>query len=171
MDLYVIRHADAGDRAVWTGDDAERPLSPLGHEQARALGEAFRQRGISIGKVVSSPLVRTRETAEDVLRAWPGGDGPQYCDLLAPGALRRRKLSKYLAGLGGPALAIVGHDPDLPAYLGWLLGTDPEQVHLEKGGAALVRFEDEPGKGDGTLAWMITPEWYMPAAPQEPKAT
>ncbi|MDB5310579.1 MAG: phosphohistidine phosphatase [Gemmataceae bacterium] len=170
MDLYVIRHADAGNPKEWKGDDADRPLSLLGHQQARALGEAFRQRGISVGAVISSPLVRTRETAEELLRAWPGVAGPEFCDLLAPGALRRRKLSRFLAGMGGQSLAIVGHDPDLPAYLGWLLGTDPEQVHLEKAGAALVRFEDVPGKGEGTLAWMVTPEWYMPPAPPEPTA-
>lgn len=164
MDLYIIRHADAGDPVQWPGDDDERPLSELGHKQARALGEALKQRGISLEAVVSSPLVRTRETAEDVLAAWNGTPGVQFCDLLAPGELRRRKLSKHLAELGVNSLAVVGHDPDLPEYLGWLLGTDPDQVHLEKGGVAQVRFEDWPGKRDGSLAWMLTPQWYMPPA-------
>lgn len=161
MDLYIIRHADAGDRDQWPGNDADRPLSESGHRQARALGEALRQRGVTLGAVVASPLVRTRETAEDVLVAWPGSPGPVFCDLLAPTELRRRKLSKFLAGLGHNALAIVGHDPDLPAYLGWLLGTDPDQVVLAKGGAALVTFEDWPGKRDGTLVWMVTPDWFL----------
>jgi phosphohistidine phosphatase len=161
MDLYIIRHADAGDRLQWVGSDDERPLSELGHQQARALGGALKRHGVSFGAVVSSPLVRTRETAEGVLAAWPGSPGPVFCDLLAPGASRRRKLSKFLMGLGQSTLAIVGHDPDLPDYLGWLLGTDPDQVHLEKGGAALVRFEDWPAKRDGALAWMVTPEWFM----------
>lgn len=163
MDLYIIRHADAGDREQWAGNDDDRPLTELGHRQARALGEALKQRGVTLGAVVSSPLVRTRETAEDLLASWPGSPGPVFCDLLAPGELRRRKLSKFLTALGTNSLAIVGHDPDLPDYLGWLLGTDPDQVHLEKGGAALVRFEDWPTKKDGSLAWMVTPEWFMPA--------
>lgn len=171
MDLYLIRHADAGDRSAWSGDDADRPLSPLGHRQARTLGELFRRREIAVGAVVSSPLARTWQTAADFREAAiPDGKEPELCDLLAPGALRRKKLSKFLVGVGVQSLAVVGHDPDLPAYLAWLLGTDPEQVHMEKGGVALVHFEDEPGKGEGVLTWMVTPDWYMPAEVPEPTA-
>src|SRR5437016_2083194 len=135
MHLYIVRHADAGDRKQWNGDDAERPLSELGDRQARALGQSLRQRGVNLEAVVASPLIRTRQTAEDMLGAWPGGT-VQFSDLLAPGALRRRKLAKFLTQLGVGSVAIVGHDPDLPLFLGWLLGTDLEQVHLEKGGVA-----------------------------------
>ncbi len=35
--LLLVRHADAGERAAWRGDDARRPLSPRGAMQARAL--------------------------------------------------------------------------------------------------------------------------------------
>jgi len=89
MDLYVIRHADAGNREEWPGDDADRPLSPLGHRQARALGEAFRDRGMAVDAVVSSPLVRTRQTAESFLGAFANPPEIQYSDLLAPGELLR----------------------------------------------------------------------------------
>ena len=142
MNLYIVRHADAGDRQAWTGDDADRPLTDLGRRQARALAEALKRRGLVLDAIVSSPLV------------------------LAPDALKPRKLSKYLAGLGAASAAVVGHDPDLPAYLGWLLGVDPDNVHLEKGGAALVTFDDGPSKGDGRLAWAVTPEWFMTATPE-----
>ena len=163
MNLYIVRHADAGDRQAWTGDDAERPLSDLGRRQARALAEALKRRGMALDAIVSSPLVRTRQTAEELIPAAANGIGVQFCDLLAPEALKPRKLSKFLAGLGVTSAAVVGHDPDLPAYLGWLLGVDPENVHLEKGGAALVTFDGGPSKGDGRLAWSVTPDWFMTA--------
>ncbi|HEY3787732.1 MAG TPA: phosphoglycerate mutase family protein [Urbifossiella sp.] len=161
MNLLIIRHADAGDRNQWSGDDDERPLSLLGHKQAHALGDALKQRGLELQAVISSPLVRTRETAEGILASVAAPPAVIFSDLLAPGALRRRKLAKYLATVGVDSLAIVGHDPDLPAFLGWLLGVDPEHVPLEKGGAASLHFEEEPGKGDGTLGWVITPQWYL----------
>jgi phosphohistidine phosphatase len=161
MNLYLVRHADAGNRQEWAGDDAERPVSPLGRRQAQALAAALRDRGITLDVVLASPLVRTRQTAEELVPVTANGAGVQPSDLLAPGQLRRRKLSKFLAGLGAKSVALVGHDPDLPEFLGWLMGTDPEQVHLEKGGVALVRFEDAPGKGEGVLAWMVTPDWFM----------
>jgi phosphohistidine phosphatase len=161
MDLYVIRHADAGNPAEWHGPDPERPLSDLGRRQARALGAALRAQGISLGAVVSSPYLRARETAEGLV----SDDGPtlSFSELLASGMMRRRKLSRFLAGLGLASLAIVGHDPDLPEYLGWILAVDPDKVRLAKGGAALVRFDKEPAKGDGELVWSVTPDWYTHA--------
>jgi phosphohistidine phosphatase len=161
MNLYIIRHADAGNRDEWRGDDADRPLSDLGHRQARALGEAFQQRKLTVGAVVSSPLVRTRETAAEFLGGLESDLSAQFSDLLAPAALKPRKLSKHIAGLGVASVAVVGHDPDLPEYLGWLLGADPETFPLAKAGAALVTFDGDPKKGDGHLAWMITPDWFM----------
>ena len=166
MNLYIVRHADAGDRQAWTGDDADRPLTDLGRRQARALAEALKRRGLALDAIVSSPLVRTRQTAEELIPAASDGTGLRFSDLLAPDALKPRRLSKYLAGLGAASAAVVGHDPDLPAYLGWLLGVDPDNVHLEKGGAALVTFDDGPSKGDGRLAWAVTPEWVMTATPE-----
>src|SRR5437763_1508855 len=161
MKLYIVRHADAGSRAKWDGDDHDRPLSQLGHRQARALGDAFRQRGLAVDTVVCSPTVRTRQTAESFLQAWPEAPATHYTDLLAPGELRKRKLAKQLTNLGVESVVIVGHDPDLPAFLGWLIGADPENVHLEKGGAALVTFKDDPAKGEGRLGWVVTPEWFL----------
>ncbi len=160
MDLYVIRHADAGDRRQWEGDDAERPLTELGRNQSRALGAAFLARGIAVEALLTSPLTRTVQTAGEFREAFGSGPGPTACDLLAPEELRRRKLTKLIAGLGVASVALVGHDPDLPAYLGWLLGIDAAHVKLEKGGAAKVSFEDEPARGEGVLAWMLTPTWY-----------
>jgi phosphohistidine phosphatase len=160
MNLYIIRHADAGNPEEWRGDDADRTLSDLGRRQARALGEAFGQRKLAVDAILSSPLVRTRETAAEFLGGLESSLSPQFIDLLAPGALKKRKLSKQIAGLTGENVAIVGHDPDLPEYLGWLLWAEPETVHLAKGGAALVTCKS-PNKGGGRLVWMLTPEWFL----------
>jgi phosphohistidine phosphatase SixA len=121
---------------------------------------------MTLDAIVSSPLVRTRQTAEELIPAASNGGGVRFCDLLAPEALKPRKLSKFLAGLGVTSAAVVGHDPDLPAYLGWLLGVDPDNVPLAKGGAALVTFDEAPSKGDGRLAWAVTPDWFMTASPE-----
>jgi len=76
--------------------------------------------------------------------------------------MRRRKLTKLLAGLEARSVAIVGHNPDLSEYLTWLLGAGAEQIHLAKGAAAFVQFEEGPEKGEGVLNWIITPDWYLP---------
>ncbi|HUR53925.1 MAG TPA: histidine phosphatase family protein [Gemmataceae bacterium] len=164
MHLYLIRHADAGDPLTWEGDDEDRPLTDLGHRQARELAVAMQRTGHHLRFVVSSPLVRARETAEELLGVWtPATRDPAICELLSPGRLRKRKLSRYLDGLEAPALAIVGHMPEISDYLGWLLGTKGEAVPLKKGGAACVELPVGPAKGRGELKWAISPDWYMPA--------
>ena len=57
---YLIRHAKAGDRSKWSGDDRSRPLSKAGHRQAKALVEVLS--GRIIERILSSPAIRCVET-------------------------------------------------------------------------------------------------------------
>jgi phosphohistidine phosphatase SixA len=60
VNVYLVRHAHAGDRSRWNGDDAERPLSARGRDQADAVAQALR--GAPIVRVLSSPALRCRQT-------------------------------------------------------------------------------------------------------------
>ena len=62
MCVILLRHASAGDRAEWQGDDVVRPLDKRGHKQALALREALLARGVR--RSVSSPYVRCVQTVE-----------------------------------------------------------------------------------------------------------
>jgi phosphohistidine phosphatase len=160
MDLYIIRHGDAlplGSPGI-TGDE-ERPLSKDGEAQARNLAAALSRRGIRLEKVVSSPLVRARQTAERLIEAWPP-PRPELslCDELAPGR-KRRQLAKFLRALGGASVAVVGHQPDLGALAAWLVGSKKAQIDLAKAGVAHVQFGNGPKKGAGTLIALLTPAW------------
>ena len=65
MDLYLIRHADAlalGERGIT--EDAARPLSAKGESQAQRVGAVLRRKGIVLDKLVTSPLVRARQTTD-----------------------------------------------------------------------------------------------------------
>lgn len=57
----LLRHASAGDRGAWAGDDLLRPLDERGRRQALALRE-LADRGIR--RIASSPYVRCIETVE-----------------------------------------------------------------------------------------------------------
>jgi len=56
----IIRHAAAGDREHWDGDDFHRPLNARGRRQAAELVELLRPLGVR--RVLSSPYVRCIET-------------------------------------------------------------------------------------------------------------
>jgi 8-oxo-dGTP diphosphatase len=61
VSVVLLRHASAGDRDAWEGDDLLRPLDERGRRQALALRE-LAERGI--GRIASSPYVRCIETVE-----------------------------------------------------------------------------------------------------------
>lgn len=65
--FYVVRHAKAGSRGHWTGDDRQRPLSKKGVKQAEALVEVLAP--FPITAVYSSPFLRCVQTVEPLARA------------------------------------------------------------------------------------------------------
>ena len=66
MKLYLVRHAKAGERRLWTGDDLDRPLSKKGWKQSEALAKRLAGRDPSI--LLSSPYVRCIETLEPLAK-------------------------------------------------------------------------------------------------------
>lgn len=62
MAIYLVRHAKAGDRDDWDGDDRLRPLSKSGREQAKALADLLAP--YPIRRILSSPSLRCVQTVE-----------------------------------------------------------------------------------------------------------
>ena len=62
MKVYLVRHASAGKRSEWEGDDRLRPLDPRGFEQVERIVEELRQ--ASFERIQSSPYVRCVQTVE-----------------------------------------------------------------------------------------------------------
>jgi phosphohistidine phosphatase len=105
MQLVIIRHAEAAPGSP----DELRPLTPAGREQARSLGRRLREQGIAPDAVVSSPLLRARETAE-ALASLLGLGEPEVDERLAPGATPAD--IEDAARSRGETVVVVGHQPD-----------------------------------------------------------
>lgn len=104
MRLYLVRHADAE-----PGDPDElRRLTPAGRAQARALGRRLAEAGVMPDVVLSSPLLRARETAEEIARAT--GAQAEPVEQLQPGA-GAEDVEAAVAGRG-ERVVVVGHQPD-----------------------------------------------------------
>lgn len=115
MRLFLVRHAHAD-----PGDPDElRPLSVRGREQARELGERLAAAGPEL--VLTSPLLRARETAAAIAKA--AGAELRVDDRLAPGATAQGVLAA--AAEGGEAVVTVGHQPDCSEIAVELSGVDP----------------------------------------------
>ena len=118
MRLFLIRHADAE-----SGEPDElRRLSPEGRDQAKALGQRLADEGVRPDALLTSPLLRARETGEALAEALDCDSEPN--DALAPGA-DAATLRSAVEGRGETVI-VVGHQPDcsqIAAELGD--GTEP----------------------------------------------
>ena len=132
VELYLLRHAHAGDPARWNGDDALRPLSAKGRLQADTLAKHLAALGLALDLVVSSPRVRARETAEPIARAL-GLDVVE--DPRVAMGLDISSLEELLADRGHPARPlVVGHDPDVSDLVADLVGAT--SLPMRKGALA-----------------------------------
>ncbi len=104
MQLFLVRHADA---APGEPDELRR-LTPEGRNQARALGERLAAQGVRADAVLTSPLVRARETGAAI--ADELGCESEPSDLLAPGATAI-DVRAAVAGRGETVI-VIGHQPD-----------------------------------------------------------
>jgi phosphohistidine phosphatase len=102
--LYLVRHAEA---APGEPDDL-RPLTAAGRESARALGASLAAEGVSADAVLTSPLLRARETGGELARAL--GCELEPDERLAPGATAD-DVRDAVSGRGD-AVVVVGHQPD-----------------------------------------------------------
>ena len=116
MRLFLVRHAEAA-----PGEPDElRPLTPAGRAAARALGERLAPE--QPAAVVSSPLLRARETAEQIARA--ADLAPEPDERLAPGATPDDLLAAVADR--GETVVAVGHQPDCSAIYFALSGEEAD---------------------------------------------
>jgi len=125
MRMYVVRHAEAD-----PGDPDElRALSAAGREQAREVADRLSREQPPLDAVVSSPLLRARETAAAIAEA--SGLQPDVDERLAPGASAAD--FRAAAGSRGERVAVVGHQPDCGEVVDELTGESvqfpPAGVH------------------------------------------
>ncbi|MGH2930502.1 MAG: SixA phosphatase family protein [Solirubrobacteraceae bacterium] len=127
MHLILVRHA----KAAPGQPDALRPLTTSGHLKAIELGELLARK--QPAAIVSSPLLRARETAAAIARV--AGLEPVVDERLAPGATAEG-LKKAVAGLGDTVVT-VGHQPDCSEIVLALAG---REVEFPTGGFAEVEL-------------------------------
>ncbi|MDQ6772216.1 MAG: histidine phosphatase family protein [Candidatus Dormibacteraeota bacterium] len=142
----IIRHADAGDREAWTGDDRLRPLSRRGHRQVRRLVAELS--GWPLERVLSSPYRRCVQTVEPL--AVPRGLAVEPAAALAEGADLDDTLT-LLRRLGGWTAALSTHGDvvlNLCQYLVGLRLISQADVAGQKGSVWVL----EESGGDLTAA-------------------
>jgi phosphohistidine phosphatase len=118
--LYLVRHAEAA-----PGEPDElRALTPEGRAQAKALGEQLAADGVQVDALLTSPLLRARETGDELATALDATSEPD--NRLAPGTTLER-VREAVSGRGDSVL-IVCHQPDCGQIAAAITGTEPGRV-------------------------------------------
>jgi phosphohistidine phosphatase len=153
-ELYLLRHAHAGDAATWDGPDATRPLSAKGERQSERLGRFLAGTGFRPDAIVTSPKTRALQTAEIVAVAL---DVKVRIDERLGEALDLVALEAILTDAGDPRRPVlVGHDPDFSELLEAIVGA--RQLPMRKGALARVDTLRPLSPGSGTLRWLVPPD-------------
>lgn len=124
--LVLVRHASAGSRQDWRGDDALRPLDDEGRAQAAALATVLPAYRPEV--LISSPSVRCVQTLA------PYGAKVRPEPLLSEEAHDPAKAAELVGALTGPAV-VCSHRTVLPGLIAALGGGE---THLPKGGFVVL---------------------------------
>ena len=156
-ELYIIRHGVAEERGDAWPDDTKRPLSEEGMERLRKAARGLERLGVWIDVILTSPLVRTRQTAEIVASAFDPRPSIITVDSLAP----EGTYTSFVADLEKHArksrIALVGHEPGIGELAARLIGSR-HSFEFKKGAVCRIDVEEIPPSGPGDLRWMMTPK-------------
>jgi phosphohistidine phosphatase len=163
LELYLIRHGLAGEHGSYA-NDAERPLTPEGRQKTRQVAKRLLALDLRFPLILTSPLVRARQTAdillevglsqhlEEVSYLSPGGDINAWDDWMQSWEKPEKA-----------CLAMVGHEPDLSEWAEKLLWGKPcGALTLKKAGVIglTLPLEGSPF-GNSCLFWLTPPRFLL----------
>jgi len=160
MNLFLLRHGLAVERdEIHFASDHLRPLTAKGKIQLRKIVAAMRAMELNFDVILSSPLVRARQTAEIVAADLKLKKRLDFADELKPGGDAKKLVKKIIGLKKAPVNALlVGHEPDLGELISlFVTGKTGAGFTLKKAGLAKLEIENLSAGKCATLAWLLTP--------------
>ena len=140
--------------------DADRPLSDLGRQQAKRVASFMARNALTVDTILCSPLLRAQETAEP-FRVHFSKAAFATSELLAS-STRPKPLLAEIAKHSSGSMLLVGHDPILSTLLSSLVsGDDAFKAEFGKATLALVQSSGTLQINRCHLSWLM-PVAFMP---------
>lgn len=157
IDLFILRHGEAGNRMTVVTEDSERPLTPEGRIEMQKVAKSLKALGLQTDRIFTSPLRRARETAEITAKILRIPTLEEWDELKPDGskAALYRKLGRLQQN---SRVMLVGHEPYLSSLIGEIIGTTGARLVLKKGGLGKVRITSFSPQISGELRWLLTPK-------------
>ncbi len=157
MQIYLLRHGIAEDASPGQAD-ADRALTPEGMKRLREILKRARTASVSPTMIVTSPYVRARQTAEMAAEILGYSEELVPSIKLVPMASPVETWAEVRTLRGEPSLLLVGHEPHMSSFLGFLLGTPELRVDFKKGAMVRVDLFELGVQPRGVLKWMMAPK-------------
>ena len=157
LELYLIRHGIAAARGEQYPDDSKRPLTGRGIARLKKQAKALEDLGIGFDLIITSPLVRARQTADVIAESLKVKPPVATSDALAPAGTSAAVIQEIAKHARRARVALVGHEPNIGELAARLIGARTA-LEVKKGGVCRIDFEVLPPKGLGQLRWFVTPK-------------
>ena len=160
MELYILRHGEAGKRIPSGSMDSERALTVTGKKEVEEVASALAQLGVKFDFIATSPLKRANQTAQVVAKALKvkRGNVEEWNELKPEGKRLElyRKLSQFKPE---SSVLVVGHEPYLSTMISEIaFGNGAGGIVLKKAGLAKLGITAFQPRIRGELRWLLTPK-------------
>jgi len=157
FELYLIRHGPAEGRGDAWPDDAKRPLTEQGMSRLRKSARGLSALGVAFDVILTSPLVRTRQTAEIVAAELDTRPVLVNTESLAPEGTYAAVVAELEKHAKRTRLALVGHEPGIGELAARLIGSR-HAIPFKKGGVCRIDLDTLPPTHPGRLVWFAPPK-------------
>ncbi|MGA9378343.1 MAG: phosphohistidine phosphatase SixA [Phormidium sp.] len=162
VELYLVRHGIAAEREEYT-EDTLRPLTSEGKRKTKQVAQQLFNFGLRFDLILTSPLVRARQTA-DILKAIGVSTQLEESTDLTP----EGNIHSWLSWLqewqnkGGSSLALVGHEPNLGEWTEILVwGEAKGNLLVKKAGVIGMQLPENGSPVGRSLLFCLTPPKFL----------
>jgi len=156
LELYLIRHGVAAERGPEYPDDSKRPLTGKGISALRREAKVLNALDITFELIITSPLTRTKQTAEVFAEHLHGKPTVSQSDSLAPAGTPAAVMQEIAKHPRKTRIALVGHEPNIGELAARLIGAR-SPIEFKKGAICRIDFDVLPPKALGQLRWFLPP--------------
>ena len=158
VELYILRHGEAGKRLQAGSRDSERALTVAGRQEVEQVARALAKLDVKPDFIATSPLKRAYQTAEIVAKELRIKKGSmEKWDELKPEGKRQELYHRLSQFKQESSVLVVGHEPYLSTTIGDIAFGSAGSIVLKKAGLAKIDITSfQPMKGD--LKWLLTPK-------------
>jgi phosphohistidine phosphatase len=159
LDLFILRHGDAGNRLSDPIKDTKRQLTVSGKKEVVEIAKSLKKLGVKFNIIFSSPLSRAFQTAKIIAEEYKFKKQIEQSEELKPNGSKDflyNKLSKLNID---SVILIVGHEPYLSSMINDIISNNKNSnnIILKKAGLSRIKITSTVPTLKGELRWLLTP--------------